>query len=170
MEIFDFDSISLRNADFRDTETTKLIGKPIAISVSISSNLIQEPIFLCDPNPSDLVSFFIDVLENLTTQSKPQVKINFVQFETAIKNRLARILEVLKQRRCHCVGIEEEDENSGNSSSHFLQMQKYQLIHLQDQFERQCFSIPVFDFNNTSFDINLIKCYLLPMLVSERGF
>ena len=47
------------------------------ISVSISSNLIQEPIFLCNPNPCDSVSSFIDALENVATQSKAQMKLNF---------------------------------------------------------------------------------------------
>ena len=49
---------------FKDTETTSRIAKHIPISVSISSNLIQKPIFLCDPNPRDLVSSFVEALEN----------------------------------------------------------------------------------------------------------
>ena len=110
--IFGFESICVEDDNFNATETAKWIGQHFPISVSISSILIQEPIFCCDPNPSDLVSSFIDALENLATQSKTQMKMNFQQTSTTIKNRLARILEVLNQCRSHCVGIEAEDDNS----------------------------------------------------------
>ena len=93
---------------------------------------MQETIFLCDPNSRDLVSSFIDALENLATQSKAQTKMNFLQIETGTKTRLARILETLNQRRIHCVGDEAKDDNS---SIEFLQMQKNQLNDLQEDFE-----------------------------------
>ena len=47
--IFDFESICVQEDDFKDTETTRWIGKHVPISVSISSNLLQEPIFICTP-------------------------------------------------------------------------------------------------------------------------
>ena len=62
MAIFDFESICVEDDNFKDTETTTSIGKHIPISVSISSHLIEEPIFFSDPNPRDLVSSFIDAL------------------------------------------------------------------------------------------------------------
>ena len=92
MAIFDSESISVEDERFEVTETTTSFGKHIPTTVSISCSLIQEPIFPCDPNPRDLVSSFIDALENLATQSKAQMKINFLQIETAIKNKLACIL------------------------------------------------------------------------------
>ena len=63
-----------------------------------------------------------------------------------------------------CV-VEEEKE----LSTQFLQLQKNQLIDLQEYFERYCNVLPVFGFNSTKYDINLIKSYLLPILVNERG-
>ena len=48
-------------------------------------------------------------------------------------------------------------------------MQKNQLIDLQEHFERYCNVLPVFGFNSAKYDINLIKSYLLPILVSERN-
>ena len=69
LAIFDFESICVEDESFKDTETTTWIGKHIPISVSIPSNLIQEPIFLCDPTPRDLVLSSIDALENLATQN-----------------------------------------------------------------------------------------------------
>ena len=60
----------------------------------------------------------------------------------------------------------EEDEK--DSSTQFLQMQKNQLIDLQVQFERYCNVLPVFGFNSAKYDINLIKSYLLLILVNDR--
>ena len=47
-------------------------------------------------------------------------------------------------------------------------MQKNHLIDLQEHFERYCNLLPVFGFNSAKHDINLIKSYLLPILVDER--
>ena len=62
--------------------------------------------------------------------------------------------------------IVEEEEN--DLSTQYLQMQKNQLIDLQEHFERYCNVLPVFGFNSAKYDINLIKSYLLPILVNER--
>ena len=47
-------------------------------------------------------------------------------------------------------------------------MQKNHLIDLQEHFERYCNVLPVLGFNSAKYDINLIKSYLLPILVNER--
>ena len=56
LAVFDFESICIPEEKFKNTETTTWIGKHIPISVSISSNLIAKPIFLCNSNPLDLVN------------------------------------------------------------------------------------------------------------------
>ena len=53
-------------------------------------------------------------------------------------------------------------------SIQFLQMQKNKIIDLQEQFEGYCNTLPVFDSNSANHHINLIKSYLLPILVNER--
>ena len=146
------------------------------ISVSISSNLIPEPIFLCNANPHHFISSFILAVGGLEFHSKAHMKLNFIEVEFAIKIKLCAILEQLNQRRNRaekvsnfvddCI-VEEEEEN--DLSTQFLQMQKYQLIDLQELFERYCNVLPVFGFNSAKYDINLIKSYLLPILVNERG-
>ena len=103
------------------------------------------------------------------------MKLNFIEVETAIKIKLCAILEQLNRRHNQvervsdfvdaCV-VEEEEEK--DSSTHFLQTQKNQLIDLQEHFERYCNVLPVFGFNSAKYDINLIKSYLLPILVNER--
>ena len=77
LAILDFESICVKEDSYKQTETTTWIGKHVPLSVSISSNLIPEPIFLCNANPHNLISYFITALEGLTTQSKTQMKLNF---------------------------------------------------------------------------------------------
>ena len=48
-------------------------------------------------------------------------------------------------------------------------MLKNQLFELQDHLERYCNVLPVFGFNSATYDINLIKSYLLPILINERN-
>ena len=176
LAVFDFESICIPEEKFKNTETTTWIGKHVPIAVSITSNLIAKPIFLCNSNPRDLVESFIDAVEGLATQSKAQMKFKILEIETAIKSKLTRILESLNERRCrnqrvfefedHCF---EDDNQENDASTQFLQMQKNQLIELQEHLERFCNVLPVFGFNSSKYDINLIKSYLLPILINERN-
>ena len=137
LAIFDFESICVREANsYKQTETTTWIGKHVPTSVSISSNLIPEPIFLCKANPHYIISSFMSALEGLATQSEAQTKLNFIEVETAIKIKLCAILEQLNQRRNRgervsnfvddCI-VEEEEKDL---STQFLQMQKNQIFDL----------------------------------------
>ena len=69
---------------------------------------------------------------------------NFLQSENVLKSRLVRMIETLNHHRSHSVGIEAEDHNR---STLFLQMQKEQIVDLQDHFERYRKTLPVFGFN-----------------------
>ena len=140
LAIFDFESICVKEDSYRQTKTTTWIGKHVPISVSISSNLIQKPIFLCNANPHHLIASFITALEGLATQSKTQMKLNFIEIESAIRTKLCAVLDQLNQRRNrvsnfvdYCI-VEEEEEK--DSSTQLLKMQKNQLIDLQEHFER----------------------------------
>ena len=99
LAVFDFQTICLLEEKFKNTETTTWIGKHVPISVPISSNLIAEPLFLCNSNPPDLVESFIDAFEGLATKSKTQMELKFLEVETAIKSNLTRTLESLNERR-----------------------------------------------------------------------
>ena len=63
LAIFDFESICVKEDSYKQTETTTSIGKHVPISVSIWSNLIPEPIFLCNTNLHHLILSFITALE-----------------------------------------------------------------------------------------------------------
>ena len=160
LAIFDFESICLKEDSYKQTETTTWIGKRVPISVSISSNLIPEPMFLCNANGHHFISSFITALEGLATQSKTQMKLNFFEVETAIKIKLCAVLEQLNQRRNRMSNFVDDcivEEEEKDLSIQFLQMQKNQLIDLQEHFERYCNVLPVFGFSSAKYDINLIK-------------
>ena len=176
LAVFDFESICVKEETYKEIETTKWIGKHVSTSVSISSNLIPEPIFICNRDPRHLVSSFVSALEGLATQSKAQMKISFIEVETAIKIKLSSILQQLNQRHSQRERVidYENDEYFNDTaeekelSTQFLQIQKNHLIDLQEHFERYCNTFPVFGFNSAKYDINLIKSHLLPILVNER--
>ena len=104
------------------------------------------------------------------------MKLKILEIGTATKSKLTRTLESLNERRCrnqrvfefedHCF---EDDNEEKDDSTQFLQMQKNQLIELQEHLERYCNVLPVLGFNSAKYDINLIKSYLLPILINERN-
>ena len=170
LAIFDFESICVQEESFKDTDTTKWIGKYIPISVSISSNLVKEPIFLCNSDPHHLVAAFIGALENLALQIKAIMKNLFFDIEITINIKLGSILEKLTQRHNRREQADLDDcDGETCTSTEFLQIRKKQLIDLQQHLERYCNVLPVFGFNSAKYDLNLIKSYLLPILNNERN-
>ena len=91
------------------------------------------------------------------------MKLKFIEVETSIKIKLRAILEQLKQRRNRaervsnfvddCI-VEEEEKDL---ATQILQMQKNQLIDLQEHSERYCDVLPVFGLNSAKCDIKLIQ-------------
>ena len=85
-------------------------------------------------------------------------------------------MEQLKQRHSQRERVIDcdNDENFDDSaeemelSTQFLQIQKNQLIDLQEHFERYCNTLPVFGSNSAKYDINLINSSLLRILVNEQ--
>ena len=63
---------------------------------------------------------------------------------------------------------QDDCDNEICASSHFLQLQKNQLIDLPESPEPFCNVLLVFGFNGAKYDLNLIKYYLLPISVNER--
>ena len=104
------------------------------------------------------------------------MKLRLIEVETAIKIELSSILQPLNQRysqRERFIDYYNDEYFNDTAeekelSTQFLQMQKNHLIDLQEHFERYCNTLPVFGFNSAKYDINLIKSYLLPILVIER--
>ena len=131
---------------------------------------MKEPIFFCNSDPYHLVTSFIGALENLALQSKTIMKNLFFEIETTINIKLGSILEKLTQRHNRREQADLADcDNETCTSTQFLQIQRKQLIDLQEQLEHYCIVLPIFGFNSAKYDLNLIKSYLLPILVNERN-
>ena len=130
MAIFNFESICVQGDKFRDTETTSWIGKHVPISVSISSNSIENPIFLCNSNTGALVELFVDALDGLTTHSGAEMNLRFLEIETSVKKKLNQIFCAFTQSRCgkepvleiknDCIEEEEEGEEEQDVSTQFF--------------------------------------------------
>ena len=58
LAIFDLETICVQEDIFRDTNTITWIKKHVPISASISSNFVDEPIFICNSDPHHLVASF----------------------------------------------------------------------------------------------------------------
>ena len=115
----------MQEESFKDTKTTTWIGKNVPISVSISSKLVEEPIFLYNPDPHHLVSPFIWTLEGLVSKRKAQMKLLLPDIETTIKIKLGSILGKLN----HCHNRREQADLSDCdykicASTQFSQIQK----------------------------------------------
>ena len=122
---------------FKDRNTTTWIGKRVPISVSFSSNLVEEPIFICNSDARHLVASFIGASESLASQSNGKTKNLFLDTETTIKVKLGSILEKLTQGHNRREQADLDDcDNETCASTQFLQTQKNHLIDLQESLER----------------------------------
>ena len=175
LAVFYFGSICVQEESFKGTDTTKWIGEHIPISFSIPSNHVEQPILLFNADPHNVAASFIAALEHLASHSELNVKTLLFDIEEATKIRLYRMLETLSQRqkrRGQVIETEDlrfqEDSDDNCASTQFFQKQKNQLIDLQEQLELYCNMFPVFGLSNAKNDINLIKSFLQPMLISLR--
>ena len=97
------------------------------------------------------------------------MKLLFLDIETTNKIKLASTLDKLNQRHNRREHADLDDcDNKNCASTQFLQIQKNQLLDLQESLERFCNVLIACGFNSAKYDLNLIKSYLLPILVNER--
>ena len=72
--IFDFESFCVPSEELKRRETISWIGKHEPISVSISSNLLDKPIFLCDKDQQSLIFDFVANLELLSEKNEAEMQ------------------------------------------------------------------------------------------------
>ena len=65
LAILDFESICVSTEELKETLITTWNGNHVPVSISILSNLIDEPIFLHNKDPQSLITDFISNLELL---------------------------------------------------------------------------------------------------------
>ena len=138
LAFFDFESICVPTEELKEKQTTTWIGKHVPISVSISLNLIDEPIFLYNKDPQNLIIDFVSNLELLAEKSKLEMKTKFQDIEVAVNERIKKIFDQLNERgenyssnkfeyEDECI----EDSEEADMSTQFLRIQKNQLIDLK---------------------------------------
>ena len=160
----------MQEESFKDTDTTKWIGKHIPILASISSNLVKEPIFLSKSDRDRPITYFKSALEQLALQSKTIMKFLIFDIETTIKIKLGSILEKFTERHYRREQADLVDcDNKTATSAQFLQNQEKHFILLQEHLERYCNVLSVFGFNSAKYDLKLIKSFMLTILVNERN-
>ena len=98
LAIFDFESICAPTEELKETQTTTWIGKHVLILVSISSNLIDEPIFLYNKDPQNLIFDFESKLELLAEKSKLEMRTKLREIEVAVNERIKKIFDQLNER------------------------------------------------------------------------
>ena len=99
LAIFDFESICVPTEELKDTKTTTWIGKNEPISVSLSSNLIEEPVFLCHKDPQNLIVSFVEALEELANKRKTEMQTKFASIQEIINSREKPSLKNLKKEQ-----------------------------------------------------------------------
>ena len=92
------------------------------------------------------------------------MKILFIYIKTTIKIKVGSILEKLTQRQNRRESarfdISQDDcDDEICASTQFLQVQKNQLIDLQESLEPYCIVLLVFGFNSAKYNLKLIKSY-----------
>ena len=98
LALFDFQSICVPREELKEPQTTTWIGKHHPISVFISSNRIDEPIFLYNKDPQNLVIDFVSKLELLAEKSKLGMRTKFQDNEVAVNDRKKKIFDQLNER------------------------------------------------------------------------
>ena len=146
---------------------------PISVSFSHFLQTLWKNQFFSNSDPLYLVASFIRALQNFASQRKAKMKNLFHDIETKSKIKLGSILEKLTQRQNRRESArfdmsQVDCDNEICASTHFLKIQKNLLFDLQEFLERYCNISPVFGFNSAKYDLNLIKSYLLPILINER--
>ena len=125
----------------------------VPISVSVSSNLIDEPISLNNKDPQNLIIDLVANLEVLAEKSKLEMRTKFQDIEVAVNERKKKSFDELNERgknyssnqfeyEDECI----EDSEEADKSTQFLRIQKNQLIDLKQHLEKFKNTLSVFDF------------------------
>ena len=97
LAFFAFESIRVPTEELKETQNTTWIGKHVPILVSISSNLIVEPIFLYNKDPQNLIMAFVSNLELLAEKTKLEMRTKLQDFEVAVNERMKKIFDQLNE-------------------------------------------------------------------------
>ena len=105
--VFDFESICLKSSTTAATKTITWVGKHEPISVYMTSNLLEEPSFICDTETRSLVSSFVTSLENLAEEINLETGLMFLNIGTTNKEKFEPVTSTSnkKNQRFHLLLI-----------------------------------------------------------------
>ena len=95
--MLDFGPTCVQEEAFKDRNRKNWVANHLLMSVSISSNIVNEPIFLCNSDPHHLIASVLAPLECQAWESKAHMKLLFFDIETTMKIKLGSILVKLNQ-------------------------------------------------------------------------
>ena len=170
--VFDFESVTVTDLTLNNTELTSWIGKHVPISVSISSNLLEETIFLCNSDPNQLIQDFVSNLELISQKSAILMKEKLQHFISRLEEKywLARDKVPVRENEGPVNDEAETGEEVEEDSNSTRERRELKILSsLRQDFENYYSTIPVFGFNSSRYDLNLIKEYLLHHLLIERN-
>ena len=85
--VFDFESITVPDSTLKNTDLTSWIGKHVPISVSIASNLLDDPIFICNEDPNQLIRDFVSNLTHIAEKSTLQMREKLNDFVLVLEEK-----------------------------------------------------------------------------------
>ena len=164
---FDFESITVADNTLKNSDSTTWIGRHVPISVSISYSF-GSGVILCNSDPKQLVRHFI---ENLLEASQLSSVLVIEKFE--------RVFNDLNEKITEYEEFSDEVDNANSTvegsttetESNVLDIGKLtlkSLYQLRDDLKKYCVTLPIFGFNSSRYDLNLIKEYLLEILLYEK--
>ena len=86
LAVIDFESICVPSNELKVINATNWVEKHETIAVSIPSNLLQKPIFLCSKDPKTLIVSFFEALQELASKSKAKLLQKFSYIENEFKS------------------------------------------------------------------------------------
>ena len=176
--VFDFESITVPDNTLRNTELTSWIGKHVPISVSISSNMLSETIFICNEDPLQLIRDFVSSLTNIAEKSSLLMKEKLNNFVLQLEEKYWTVRQLVpvkdKQVPTGAEDVIDNEAEPDGEEDEDLEIQRLRcelkmLSKLRQDFENYYSTIPVFGFNSSRYDLNWIKEYLLHHLLIEKN-
>ena len=140
--VFDFESVTVHDPSFNHTESTTFIGTHVPVSVSIRSNLIWEPIFVCDFNPRSLVIKYLLELLAFSKRSSMELRHLFDLCFPIIQRKLNELNANLAQN------LNDEEEDGASKPKLLLYLKKL-YVGVKIDLERYCDNLPAFGFNSS---------------------
>ena len=167
--VFDFESITVADNTLKNSDSTTWIGRHVPISVSISYSFGSGVYFLCNSDPKQLVRDFIEKLLEVSQLSS-----------VLVIEKFERVFNDLNEKITECEQFSDEVDNASSTveegsttetDSNILDIGKLtlkSLYQLRDDLNKYCVTLPIFGFNSSRYDLNLIKEYLLEILLYEK--